>query len=621
MQNNTTTDKHVQIIEVETLTFLTIFKNQYIRNIIFNQIDQLPKSIGGSCNFVKGKELIALEAPLSCILFPNVPCSNFMGDKAIRDGNIEMVDYLVNHRIANIVEHIGLRFHFISRNDAAMVKLFLDYFHNNKSKYKIDTLAYILPSIAGYFEMFKSLYQQLSLPQADYYLQLAVKTALEGGFLDTIEFLHSNNQQFPDNPLAHAAEKGHLKIVQFLTTQRPTENSTTYSMDNAAKNGHFEVVQYLDQNRTEGCTTNAMDEAAKNGHFEIVMYLDQHRSEGCTTNAMDNASLNGHLSIVEYLDQHRSEGCTQKALNNASENGHLPIVKYLCQHRSEGDIRSARNISKTKVDASLFHYLCQEIQKREGTTIADFANSYQEFMNNLVFSGQVDGLKYCYANTPFRCKVKDLQDALQYNYREAAQFILDRGIELNENDRVNLIGYAALGGYLDLVKLYHSGCNDRNSCTKTGIDYAAQRGHLSIVEYLHFNCRHGGGCTTEAMNRAAQYGKLSVVQFLDTHRTEGCTPSAMNFASESGQLAVVKYLHRVGKKCTVDAMTKAQVYRKFEVISFLHYNRTEGCVKRVKQSDCVEIMQFLVHHKRVVNYPEDLLFYDWEIEQKRRNQY
>ena len=38
-------------------------------------------------------------------------------------------------------------------------------------------------------------------------------------------------------------------------------------MDDAARNGHLEVVKFLHMNRREGCTNKAMDSAARNGHI------------------------------------------------------------------------------------------------------------------------------------------------------------------------------------------------------------------------------------------------------------------------------------------------------------------------------------------------------------------
>ncbi|GMF25281.1 unnamed protein product [Phytophthora lilii] len=61
-------------------------------------------------------------------------------------------------------------------------------------------------------------------------------------------------------------------------------------MDQAAKNGHLDVVQWLHDNRSEGCTVAAMDEAAGCGRMAIVQWLHTHTATGCTTNAMDFGS-------------------------------------------------------------------------------------------------------------------------------------------------------------------------------------------------------------------------------------------------------------------------------------------------------------------------------------------
>ena len=71
-------------------------------------------------------------------------------------------------------------------------------------------------------------------------------------------------------------------------------------MDSAADNGHFEIVKYLNLNRSEGCSVRAMDSAAENGHFEIVKYLNLNRSEGCT-DALLRSTKKSYFKIVKYL--------------------------------------------------------------------------------------------------------------------------------------------------------------------------------------------------------------------------------------------------------------------------------------------------------------------------------
>lgn len=71
--------------------------------------------------------------------------------------------------------------------------------------------------------------------------------------------------------------------------------------------------------------TEAMDEAAKNGHLDVVTWLHEHRQEGCTGGAMDMAGRHGHLDVLKFLHENRSEGCSTLAVDFAAHNGHTEV--------------------------------------------------------------------------------------------------------------------------------------------------------------------------------------------------------------------------------------------------------------------------------------------------------
>ncbi|TMW58636.1 hypothetical protein Poli38472_010195 [Pythium oligandrum] len=102
-----------------------------------------------------------------------------------------------------------------------------------------------------------------------------------------------------------------------------------HAMDEAAVNGHLQVVEYLHEASSEGCTTRAMGEAAGNGNLHVVKWLHEHRTEGCTTQAMRNAAENGHFEILQFVHECRTEGCTIEAIESAARSGHLEIVQFL----------------------------------------------------------------------------------------------------------------------------------------------------------------------------------------------------------------------------------------------------------------------------------------------------
>jgi hypothetical protein len=100
----------------------------------------------------------------------------------------------------------------------------------------------------------------------------------------------------------------------------------------AAKYGYLEFLIYLfEAKKVLGCTHLALDEAAKNGHFEIVKWLHSHRSEGCTSLAMIGAARNGQLEIMQWLHTTRSD-CAEIhpiAVLRAAQYGQLEVIKWL----------------------------------------------------------------------------------------------------------------------------------------------------------------------------------------------------------------------------------------------------------------------------------------------------
>ncbi|OWZ23256.1 hypothetical protein PHMEG_0001920 [Phytophthora megakarya] len=64
-----------------------------------------------------------------------------------------------------------------------------------------------------------------------------------------------------------AASRGDLVFMDWANEHGAT--ATTRTMDNAARNGELEAVQWVHANRVEGCITEAMDSAAGNGHISV----------------------------------------------------------------------------------------------------------------------------------------------------------------------------------------------------------------------------------------------------------------------------------------------------------------------------------------------------------------
>ncbi|KDO28592.1 hypothetical protein SPRG_06448 [Saprolegnia parasitica CBS 223.65] len=151
--------------------------------------------------------------------------------------------------------------------------------------------------------------------------------------LDLLPWLHD------EATLDIVAGQGLLPVVRTLymnVASRARWGCTLEAMDQAAANGHLEVVRFLHYNRTEGCTVDALDGAILNGHLDIVHFLIEQRTEGASPNILDRAAANGHLGVVKYLHFLGSLGCTVAAVNKAAAGGPLEVVQCLFTHRTEG---------------------------------------------------------------------------------------------------------------------------------------------------------------------------------------------------------------------------------------------------------------------------------------------
>ncbi|EQC27922.1 hypothetical protein SDRG_14343 [Saprolegnia diclina VS20] len=119
--------------------------------------------------------------------------------------------------------------------------------------------------------------------------------------------------------------------VQYLYTHHRTATAIDNLLDLAAAAGLLSLVQIL---HVDGfaCTTAAMDDAATNGHLEVVRFLHLYRNEGCTTAAMDGAASNGHLNVLAFLHTTRREGCSDRAIDGAAALGSIVLLEYLYEN-------------------------------------------------------------------------------------------------------------------------------------------------------------------------------------------------------------------------------------------------------------------------------------------------
>ena len=107
-------------------------------------------------------------------------------------------------------------------------------------------------------------------------------------------------------------EKGKYKADKFILGEREEFDSV--------------LLEWIKEGKCDGYT---MDDAAKNGHLDVMKYLFETVGAKYTHYAMDWAAQNGHLEVVKYLNEVVHAPYTYKAIDYAAENGHLEIFVHL----------------------------------------------------------------------------------------------------------------------------------------------------------------------------------------------------------------------------------------------------------------------------------------------------
>ncbi|KYQ91190.1 hypothetical protein DLAC_08107 [Tieghemostelium lacteum] len=276
---------------------------------------------------------------------------------------------------------------------------------------------------------------------------------------------------------------------------------TTDAMDYAAKNGHFDIVRFLNNSRKEGCTVNAIDYASRNGHLQVVEYLHSIKKP-CTVNAMNWAARYGHFDIVKFLHINRLEGCTSAGVDSALINGHYEIANFLMIHR-QVSISNDKDLIKKVASHGHMDSLNFLIQRGIST---------RECLNPAIRSGNLEMVRYL-------C--------------ERHQLASD----------INSMNIAAEFGHLEIVKYLHE--KRLEGCSIRAMNMAARNGHLEVVQFLHFNRTEG--CTLDAYDQAAENGHYHVLKFLHNHRSEMGSQYTLSKVIRNGHIDIIRFLYENNK--------------------------------------------------------------------------
>lgn len=432
--------------------------------------------------------------------------------------------------------------------------------------------------------------------------------------------------------MAMAAHAGRLDMIQFLTARFPG-CYVTFAVDEAARNGHLEILQWLHHhhdnvkwgageltiamrcnhfevaqwiyNNVPGAADYFWDvekvAAAESGDLRMLKWaLSRSRADpllSLTEYAVQ--SVHGNLEIIKWLVEngyHDQPPSVNVELDGAAERGQLDVIQYLTAR--EIGYCSPRSIERAGVNGH-FETVKWILQNRtDGRRGASF--------NEIAAHGRVEIVRWIAQFYPDGFDEIAMVQAARNGHLDVIICLDDVfGSSMCTLEAMNA---AAGSGHLEIVKWLHTNRND--GCTTTAMDEAAANGHLETVKWLHANRQEG--CTIYAMDKAASGGHLDVAMWLHENRDEGCSVWAANEAAKNGHLNVIKWLHETQPDVwTANAIDFAATNGYLNIIKWLHKNRSEGCTNdamdRATRGGHVEVLKWLHEHYDVLRLTDESL--------------
>ena len=124
-----------------------------------------------------------------------------------------------------------------------------------------------------------------------------------------------------------AAEQGNLEMVKYcVANECPIDE---FACENAAANGHLEVLKYLREEAKAPWGEYTASMAALNGHLHILEYLVERKFDKYSEDACTLAAKFGYFDCLKYLRETAKAPWDEDAVYHAHKNNHPECVQYL----------------------------------------------------------------------------------------------------------------------------------------------------------------------------------------------------------------------------------------------------------------------------------------------------
>ena len=229
---------------------------------------------------------------------------------------------------------------------------FLRFLHELGSPWSL----YLIASEKGYLDIIKWLYEQLEIPFENPNSEIHVginlmARAVDGGFIDILQYLHTHGCDWNSIICSHAACYGKLDCLRYLHENGCEWDSLTTT--GASRNGHLDCLIYAHENGCEWRNPFICSDAAWYGHLDCLIYAREHGCDWTFVTCRD-AARNGHLHCLVYAHEN---GCAWNAETcwYAAGYGQLDCLRYAHEHGCEWDFQTPKHaVWKGNLDCLIY---------------------------------------------------------------------------------------------------------------------------------------------------------------------------------------------------------------------------------------------------------------------------
>lgn len=256
------------------------------------------------------------------------------------------------------------------------------------------------------------------------------------------EFIPAFTRIAEDIPLETCTELGHHDLAVCQIKQKGLLGNYC-AANSAAGHGDLELIQLF---REHGiyCTTTGVEQAARNGHLEVIRDLREKDNIRCSSAGLTSAAAEGHAHVVhDLLENETFQSCALTGSPESSVmwwagfNGHFDIVLDMIRNHKVIPCEAIANFAAKYGNMTLLEYLRDKFNVHVTVDAADMAAS----------TGQLEMVRYLRSQYGFHCTANGADSVARNGHFELMKDLEMHGIHCTTTGIV----FAAQEGHLDML--------------------------------------------------------------------------------------------------------------------------------------------------------------------------